>query len=429
MDTLVCWHISGTHNLDNIQEEAMPTSPYSHLNYFVEILNAVRPQSILDIGLGNGKLGFIARDLLDVMLGQRHHRRDWQIRLEGTEAYGDYIQDHQRAIYDNIHIGDAYEVIDRLDIFDVVVLGDVLEHFPKEKGWLLLDKCMAHARIGIILFLPLGDGWKQSAIYGNSYEEHRSTWYAEEFPAMSCDYRLLNYPAAGPYGAFLIKKEEYIRQRVEGLKQTSFFNPAGGCSALRHRYGLTREAIAAIDLTHLACHAADDEYRSYFLNIEFKEHYQLLAFLSQLFSDATLFDIGTLKGYSALAMSYNPDNRVVSCDIEDLKCLHDSRKLTTIEYRIGNALEDPRLLHASLILLDTYHDGIFEKQVYDHLKAGNYRGLLILDDIHLNEPMRRFWQHIDLPKEDLTDLGHWSGTGLVDFSKMISSYALPGTER
>jgi hypothetical protein len=334
--------------------------------------------------------------------------------LEGIEIFGDYIQDHQRAIYDSIHIGDAYEVIDRLDIFDVVVLGDVLEHFPKEKGWLLLDKCMAHARIGIILFVPLGDGWKQPAICGNPYEEHHSAWYEEEFSAMSSDYRLLN-PAAGSYGAFLIKRESYLRQRVEGLKQTPFYNSAKGCGDLRDRYGLTREAIAAIDLTHLACHAADDEYRGYFLNREFKEHYQLLAFLSHRCSDATLFDIGTLKGYSALAMSHNPANQVVSYDIEDLKCLHDHRKLTTIEYRIGNALEDPRLLHAPLILLDTYHDGIFEKQFYDHLKAGNYRGLLILDDIHLNEPMRHFWNIIDTQKEDITDIGHWSGTGLVDF--------------
>jgi hypothetical protein len=392
----------------------MPTSPYAHLYHFMEFLNAVRPQSILDVGLGNGKLGFIARDFLDVMLGERYHRRDWQIRLEGIEVYSDYIQDHQRAIYDSIHIGDAYEVIDHLGIFDVVVLGDVLEHLPKEKGRLLLDKCMAHARIAIILFVPLGDGWKQPAIYGNPYEEHRSAWYEEDFSAVSLRHHLFDYDA-GPYGAFLIERELYINHRIDALKQLPF-KPSGKISHdLRHRYGLSRKAIAAVDLTPLAHHAADDEYRGYFLNREFKEHYQLLAFLSHRFSDATLFDIGTLKGYSALAMSHNPVNQVVSYDIEDLKCLHDSRKLTTIEYRIGNALEDPRLLHAPLILLDTYHDGIFEKQFYDHLKTNDYRGLLILDDIHLNEPMRRFWNNIDKKKEDITEFGHWSGTGLVDF--------------
>lgn len=37
----------------------MPTSPYSHLNLYVNFLTDVKPESILDIGLGNGKMGFI----------------------------------------------------------------------------------------------------------------------------------------------------------------------------------------------------------------------------------------------------------------------------------------------------------------------------------------------------------------------------------
>lgn len=43
----------------------MPTSPYAHLYPIVEFLNEARPASVLDIGLGNGKLGFIARDRLE----------------------------------------------------------------------------------------------------------------------------------------------------------------------------------------------------------------------------------------------------------------------------------------------------------------------------------------------------------------------------
>jgi 2-polyprenyl-3-methyl-5-hydroxy-6-metoxy-1,4-benzoquinol methylase len=124
----------------------MPTSPYAHLYCYVEYLNAIRPTSILDLGLGNGKLGFIARDLLDVMLGQRYQKNCWKLQLDGIEIFPEYIQDHQRAIYNNIYIGDAFEVIDDLGTYDIVVLGDVLEHFPKDKGWRLLDKCFSHLR-------------------------------------------------------------------------------------------------------------------------------------------------------------------------------------------------------------------------------------------------------------------------------------------
>lgn len=67
-------------------------------------------------------------------------------------------------------------------------------------------------------------------------------------------------------------------------------------------------------------------------------------------------------------------------------------------------------------MLDTNHDGEFENQFYAFLNKNDYRGLLFLDDIHLNQPMTDFWNAIREPKEDLTDLGHWSGSGLVDFS-------------
>ena len=87
-----------------------------------------------------------------------------------------------------------------------------------------------------------------------------------------------------------------------------------------------------------------------------------------------------------------------------------------IEDRTGDVLEDKRLFESPLIMLDTNHNGIFEKRAYTFLKENDYKGLLFLDDIYLNEPMRAFWNSIADPKEDVTDLGHWAGSGLVEFS-------------
>lgn len=393
----------------------MPTSPYAHLYSLVEYLNGLRPQSILDIGLGNGKLGFIARDYLDVMLGERYHRRQWQLQLDGIEVFGDYIQDHQRAIYSDIYIGDAFDVIDRLGQYDMIILGDVLEHFDKQKGSEFLDKCFSHANKAISLFIPLGDGWQQEAIYGNSYETHLSAWQLDELLPLCAQHQLFEY-GPGQYGAFLIHKEKYIDHRINSLTQSITAQPTAlPTASIQEKYGLSKPAISKIDLRPLARHAACQQYRGFFLDTDFKEHYQLLGYLSTCFEGATLFDIGTLKGYSALALSHNKTNRVISYDIADYKELEAQEALVSIEYRIGNALEAPELLISPLILLDTAHDGHFEMQVYRFLKNNNYKGLLVLDDIHLNEPMKRFWQSIDMPKEDITAIGHWSGTGIVDF--------------
>jgi hypothetical protein len=106
---------------------------------------------------------------------------------------------------------------------------------------------------------------------------------------------------------------------------------------------------------------------------------------------------------------------VISYDLVECKQLNHADDLSNIEYRIGDVLGDTSLSESPLIMLDTDHDGVFENKFYTHLKENNYKGLLFLDDIHLNPPMRAFWSSIAETKEDITDLGHWSGSGLVDF--------------
>ena len=393
----------------------MPTSPYAHLYSLVLYLDSIRPTSILDVGLGNGKLGFIARDLLDVMYGERYHRSQWQLQLDGIEVFADYIQDHQRAIYDDIFIGDAFDIIDGLGDYDMIIMGDVLEHFDKQKGADFMDRCFRHTNAAVSLFVPLGNGWRQEAIYGNPYETHRSAWYLEELQPLSEQHQIYEY-SQGHYGAFLMPKLQYIDRRIEQLKSFAFEPLPAECSnRIRNKYGLGKISISQIDLGPLSRYAACTTYRKYFLDTGFHEHYPLLAYLSTRFDGSAIFDIGTLKGYSALALSFNPTNRVISYDIADLKELNHPEMLSNIDYRIGNALQAPELLASPLILLDTEHDGKFENQVYSFLKENGYNGLLVLDDIHLNDEMEQFWRSIDLPKDDVTDIGHWSGTGIVDF--------------
>ena len=194
----------------------MPTSPFTHIPDIVRFFLKINPLSILDIGLGNGKIGFIARDLLDVMNGERYKKKDWKIKIDGIEIFPDYIQDHQRAIYDDIYIGDAFEVIDTLGTYDVVVLADVLEHFEKKQALQLLDKCFEHSNAYIIICIPLGKKWTQPEIYGNPHEKHLSFWSHEEFKPFVCDHVLYQYKV-GPYGAFMVKKEDYIDYKISEL--------------------------------------------------------------------------------------------------------------------------------------------------------------------------------------------------------------------
>ena len=198
----------------------MPTSPYIHIQTFVDYLLETRPSSLLDIGLGNGKLGFVARDLLDVMLGEHYRREDWQTRIDGVEVFPDYIQGHQPQIYDNIYVGDAWTLLPRLDTYDMIVLGDVLEHFDKQRAWAFLDICMNRTQSHLILNLPLGEAWEQPEIYNNPYEKHRSVWTWAELSPFVWKYKFFEiYP--GTYSSMLIRKQDYAAFRYEQYMKTT----------------------------------------------------------------------------------------------------------------------------------------------------------------------------------------------------------------
>lgn len=161
---------------------------------------------------------------------------------------------------------------------------------------------------------------------------------------------------------------------------------------------------------------SNSEYQKYFTDASSKEHYRLLTYLSNQFNGESIIDIGTLKGCSALALSTNLSNKVYSFNLSEQKELNTiPENCEFILDDISNGSYDELILKSKLILLDTFHDGTFELKFYNHLKSINYKGYLLLDDIKLNSEMIEFWNQIELEKQDLTHIGHASGTGVVYF--------------
>ena len=145
-----------------------------------------------------------------------------------------------------------------------------------------------------------------------------------------------------------------------------------------------------------------------------KEHYRLLMYISTLYNDDILFDIGTNRCMSSMALSHNLNNKVKSYDI--VQQLEVNPTIPNVEFILGDSTLDVDLHKSPFIFLDVDHDGLYEEKFYNHLRSINWKGLLMLDDIHLNEPMRDFWNSITEEKYDISNIGHWSGTGIVLFS-------------
>lgn len=163
---------------------------------------------------------------------------------------------------------------------------------------------------------------------------------------------------------------------------------------------------------------APAEYRGYFQEPAGVEHYRLLESLVASYDGEVVVDVGTLYGLSALALASNPRVEVWSYDIHS-HIPQDARIRTVpnISFRLKNGIDaiPDFVSKTTLIMLDIDpHDGIQERTFVDALIQHQYKGVLVCDDIDLNDSMRSFWDSITLRKERRQD-GHHSGTGIIYF--------------
>lgn len=193
----------------------MPVSTSAHLTHCSALIITLNPASVLDVGCGFGTWGFLCRTFLDVMPG-RVQRDEWQVRIDGVEFFEPYIQQHQRWLYNDLIIGDIQDVVQRLDSYELIVAGDVIEHIEKGQAQQVLDALYARARRALIVNIPLAGDWDHPEAHGNPAELHRSQWTEEDFSRFPHDRKIFQM-GCGTYGVFYLPKGGDAEARVHQL--------------------------------------------------------------------------------------------------------------------------------------------------------------------------------------------------------------------
>ena len=179
---------------------------------------------------------------------------------------------------------------------------------------------------------------------------------------------------------------------------------------------LDKAAIKALDISHLAEQSLN---KNDWLTAGQSE-YRLYAWLSTQFNNTTILDVGTRTGGSALALSYNETNNVMSYDLQEQGASSGISK-SNVQFNIKDFREDDTLDfdNISIIMLDVDpHDGVQEEEMFEWLEEKGWKGLVLLDDIGPQWPeIEDFWNRITFPKLNVTEVGHMSGTGLVNFDE------------
>ena len=157
-----------------------------------DLLNIICPNSCFDVGCGYGKSGHIIKTHFP------------QCQLVGFEIYQKYIEDEKHNLflhYSQIHNEDFYAWIqNNVDWqVDLVVFGDVLEHFFKSKVYDILDMCRYRTK-WIVINVQID--YLQNTYDGNIHEAHVSTITLQEL-VVSND--IVHYAKIGQICYYLIK--------------------------------------------------------------------------------------------------------------------------------------------------------------------------------------------------------------------------------
>jgi SAM-dependent methyltransferase len=127
------------------------------------------PQRVLDIGCGAGKYGELLRSLVPAA------------HLTGIESEAGYVTRFKlNLIYDDVRVMNATDLIANAtdEFYDLVIIGDCIEHLPKSAGLDLLN-FLTYRCAYILVIAPEFD--VQNTHEGVQAEAHISVWSERDF--------------------------------------------------------------------------------------------------------------------------------------------------------------------------------------------------------------------------------------------------------
>lgn len=174
----------------------MPSSRHNTISTILGVVRTVNPRSVLDIGIGFGKWGYLFREYLEILASEkdfsRYRKENWDVVIDGIEGFSHYITPAHRYIYNEIFEGDMRELLPQLKAsYDLIFMGDVIEHIGKEEGMKLLALCCLRANKLVIVSTPAFET-HQKEVCDNPLEVHRSLWNLGDFEMISKNVSLIH---------------------------------------------------------------------------------------------------------------------------------------------------------------------------------------------------------------------------------------------
>jgi hypothetical protein len=160
----------------------MPTSDAEGKDWSLERFKRHLPDTVTDVGPGEGTYAKLFRPV---------HEGVWWTAVEIHRPYVKKFRLNStktRRMYDEIHVEDVRESEAHLFHRDLVILGDIAEHLPREDAVALLHRIVegpedAPGAHHILVSVPIVES-VQGEVDGNPHEAHLHQWDADDMDAV-----------------------------------------------------------------------------------------------------------------------------------------------------------------------------------------------------------------------------------------------------
>ncbi len=177
----------------------MPYSSDVFDDYVSKLLIKWRFFSYLDIGIGAGKYGKMIKSLNE------------GANVTGIELVPEYIEKFNLHLFYNVIIQDDVSSIiygNQNTTYDVVIMGDVIEHLTKSDGVNLIHFLIYRCKKIIITF---PEKYIQYEVGAKKSESHRSVWGTEDFRRFNFKHKRIGYMHLFIINGFLNDKRSIIK--------------------------------------------------------------------------------------------------------------------------------------------------------------------------------------------------------------------------
>ena len=161
----------------------MASSFSNQIPAVIYLLQQLRPKSVLDIGKGFGKYGFLIHEYVGInnqkrIISTSSMAEQSEINIDAVEVDEDLMLSHLDQFYSQIFVGDVLGIYQELGDYELILMIDVIEHLNKANAVDLLKYFLSKSAV-ILIATPLK--FFEQKFYGSKFEDHISHWLVEDF--------------------------------------------------------------------------------------------------------------------------------------------------------------------------------------------------------------------------------------------------------